>query len=254
MMTDPLTDTLADPCAHLMDAEEQRQAATMAQDAFTRIFRLTIEGEISELDTAVGELARRSQAWSQAGGTAPRRALRLALLVSGMDQWGLAYTQAFGLTAIPGLSALLGMLRTGLDAQSDAQFAQQYAALDANEMSAIDFTMSVRRHIHIALWHALIACDDDDIESAERIASTLGSLLLAQDARRPHVGWRLVADTLAHIQVGLLQVSAGETAISRTQTLFSSLRQALAPERAQAIFALANQAAVQWQAARKAVH
>ena len=131
-----------DALATLASPEVQRQAAQMAQDAFARIFRLTLEADVSELDAAVGELAQRSTNWAKAAGGDEARALRLALLVSGLDQWGVAYTQAFGLTAIPGLSALVGHLRTGLDARDDARFAQQFCALDASEGNAIDFWIS----------------------------------------------------------------------------------------------------------------
>lgn len=238
-----------DALSVLVPAETQRQAAEMAQDAFARIFRLTLDASVTELDDAVGELARRSGNWAKAGGQPDAQAARLALLISGMDQWGLAYTQAFGLTAIPGLSALLGVLRNDLDAQAEARFQQQFAALERNEATAIDFKMTLRRNVHLALWHALIVSAD----SAEvaRLSATLGSLMLALDSKMPELGWRLIADTLAHIQIRCLSTSLSESAQEHTQTLFASLRQALPAERAPAVFALASQAAVSWQQASK---
>ena len=240
-----------DALATLASPEVQRQAAQMAQDAFARIFRLTLEADVSELDAAVGELAQRSTNWAKAAGGDEARALRLALLVSGLDQWGVAYTQAFGLTAIPGLSALVGHLRTGLDARDDARFAQQFSTLDASEGNAIDFKMELRRTIHLALWHALVASAADDAENAERLVTTLGSMLLALTQRMPTLGWRLVADTLAQIQVACLQVGAGETALACAESLFSSLRHALPTAQGQALFSLANRAAVSWQQASR---
>lgn len=238
-----------DSIGTLVPAETQRQAADMAQDAFARIFRLTLDAPVHELDDAVGELARRSSNWAQAGGQPDAQAARLALLVSGMDQWGLAYTQAFGLTAIHGLSALLGLLRNGLDAQADARFQQQFAAIERSEGNAIDFKMALRRNVHLALWHALIASEERD--EAERLSTTLGSLMLALDSKMPQLGWRLIADTLAHIQIRCLSTTLSESAQDHTQMLFASLRQALPAERGPAVFALASQAAVSWQQASK---
>lgn len=266
-MTPP--DLPPDTLIALASADVQRQAARMAQDAFTRLFRLSLDSDLTALDAAVGELAKLSRNWARAGADDDARALRLALLVSGMDQWGLAYTQAFDLKAITGLSALLGQLRTDLDARDDARFAQQFAALE-HEGNAIDFKMELRRNIHLALWHALVACapdidtDGEDTATthtapddaagaaeAQRIAAALGGLLLALDRKMPQLGWRLMADTLAHMQIRCLEVGAGETALDRTQTLFSSLRKALPEEHGAAIFKLANQAAASWQQARQ---
>jgi hypothetical protein len=78
----------------------------------------------------------------------------------GIDQWGLAWCQAFRLSAIPGVSELLGELRTGLDAAADARFQQAFAAIEAGEGNAVDFKMDLRRNIHLGLWHAMIACEE----------------------------------------------------------------------------------------------
>ena len=37
-----------------------------------------------------------------------------------------------------------------------------FAAIEQGEGDAIDFKMELRRNIHLALWHAMIACDDAD--------------------------------------------------------------------------------------------
>ena len=261
-----------DPLSTYAPAETQRQAAQMAQDAFARVFRLSVEATPQELDDAVGELARLSSNWAQAGGTDQARALRLALLVMGLDQWGIAYAQAFALTTLPGLSALLGLLRNGLDPAADTRFQQQFIAIDASEHSAIDFKMELRRNIHLALWHALsevgadeptkqqdgrandtllAVANDGPASDAEAIATTLGSLLLSLDRNMPTLGWRLVADTLAHIQIRCLAASLSTTAQDHTATLFDALRAALQPEHGAAVFALANQAAASWQLAAR---
>jgi hypothetical protein len=248
-----------DPLSTYAPAEVQRQAAQMAQDAFARVFRLSVEATPQELDDAVGELARLSSNWAQAGGTDQARALRLALLVMGLDQWGIAYAQAFALTTLPGLSALLGLLRNGLDPAADTRFQQQFIAIDASEHSAIDFKMELRRNIHLALWHALSEVGADEptkqqdgrASDAEAIATTLGSLLLSLDRNMPTLGWRLVADTLAHIQIRCLAASLSTAAQDHTATLFDALRAALQPEHGAAVFALANQAAASWQLAAR---
>jgi hypothetical protein len=246
--------TAHDTLAELAAPDVQRQAAQMAQDAFSRVFRCSIESTPAELDTAVGELARRIANWSTAAGNDDGAALRLAMLISGLDQWGIAYTRAFSLTAIPGLSALIGLLRTDLDERQDARFQLQFATIDANEGNAIDFKMELRRTIHLALWHALICADDAAADTHTELVTTLGSLLLSLDRALPTLGWRLIADTLAHIQIRCLGTALSEPAQAHTAGLFESLRQALPAERAAAIFTLANQAAVSWQQSNRQVH
>lgn len=242
----------ADPLADLADADLQRLAARMAQDVFAGIFRLAIEPD-GERDAAVlGEVAERCFNWSRAGGDEAARALRLALLVSGLDQWGLAYTQAFQLTAIPPLSALLGSLRNRLDATADARFQQYFATLNDCEAAAIDFKIELRRAIHLALWHAMAACETT--AQVEAIVRPLGSLMLGLNERMPELGWRLLADALASIQMALLAAPKGERAQAQegTRQLFASLRHALPAERYQAILAHSGQAVLAWQQAQRA--
>ena len=150
-----------DRLAAALPAADQRQAAHVAQDAFATIFRLTIDDDLAARDMALAEVEQRCHNWCAAGDDAVARTLRRVLLVAGLDQWGLAYSQAFELAAIPALSALLGSLRTSLDAAEDARFQQVFARLDAVESDAVDFKIELRRNIHLALWHAMTACDDE---------------------------------------------------------------------------------------------
>ena len=168
-------------------------------------------------------------------------------MISGLDQWGLAYTQAFGLTAIHPLTALIGGLRTRLDAREETLFQRYFEQVDVIESAAVDFKVDLRRGIHLALWHAMVACESS--EQVEAIVHTLGSLMVALDQKMPELGWRLVADALAHIQIGLLsgQAPASPLAQEGTQQLFASLRHALPEERYQAILAHSGQAVVAWQ-------
>ena len=220
----------------------------MAQETFARLFRLGVAGNMAALAAAATELESACRQWSQAASSDDGRALRLALLVSGIDQWGLAYAQAFGLTGLPALSALLGSLRNGLDAVADARFQQQFDGIEHNEIHAIDFKVELRRDIHLALWHAMAACDER--EEAAQIMRSLGGMMLALIGQMPLVGWRLVADALAHVQIRLLGEGPA-LAQETTQQLFEALRQALPPERHRDIMATAGQVVLAWQQARR---
>jgi hypothetical protein len=246
----PPVDTLAD----LASPEIQRLAARMAQDAFTRIFRLTLERDEAALQSAVAEIQERAANWGRAAPHDNGRALRLALLVSGIDQWGLAYAQAFGLAALPAVSILLGGLRSTLDTAADVCFQQQYAAIERSESDAVDFKMELRRNIHLALWHAMIACENR--EEAEPILAALGGMIVALIGRMPLLGWRLAADALANIQMRCLSDAAASTDLARetTEGLFVGLRQALPREITEPMFAHANQAVIGWQQAKRRLH
>lgn len=240
-----------DGLATLATPDVQRLAARMTQDAFTRIFRLTLEGNESAMRAAVVEIGHLASNWTRAAEGDDARALRLVLLVHGIDQWRLAWCQAFGLTAIPGISLLLGDLRNGLDAATDARFQHGLAAIERVESDAIDFKMELRRNIHLALWHAMIACDDRD--DALPILAALGGVLVALVRHMPTIGWRLAADTLAHIQLRCLTDAAasGDLARETTQELFAVLRQALPRETFEPLLAQANQAVIAWQQSRR---
>lgn len=241
-----------DTLAGTAPAEVQRLAARMAQDAFTQLFRLTLDGDAPALQAAVAEIARLSRNWAQAGADDEARALRLALLLSGIDQWGLAWCQAFRLSAIPGVSELLGSLRTGLDAKADARFERAFAAIEAAEGDAVDFKMDLRRNIHLGLWHAMIACEDR--AEAETILAALGGMMVVLTQKMPLLGWRLVADAPAHIQLRCLTEAAASTELARevNAALFTALRQNLPRDISEPMFAHANQVVIAWQQARRA--
>ncbi len=239
----------ADQLAKLANADTQRLAARMAQDVFAGLFRQTVAVDAAPDLGLLGELAGHCFQWCQGSDDESGRVLRLALLISGLDQWGLAYTQAFRLDAIPSLTALVGGLRTRLDARDDNRFQQFFEQIDRVESDAFEFKVELRRSIHLALWHAMAACQSAD--EVDDLVCTLGSLMLALDGRMPQLGWRLVADALASIQIGLLVGSASGSAEEGTQKLFASLRHALPHERYQAILAHSGQAVVAWQQARQ---
>lgn len=240
-----------DQLAVLAAPDVQRMAARMAQDAFAGIFRLSAGDEDGQLASVLAELESRCSNWSQAGGDDEARALRLALLVSGMDQWGLAYSQSFGLTAIPPLTAFLGSLRIRLDAAADARFQRYFSQLESDETAAIDFKVELRRSIHLALWHAMIACES--AEAAQAILQRLGGLMIALLERMPQAGWRLLADALASIQLRLLTDTDAISPMAQDMTLqlFESLRQTLPKKQFQDILTYSGRAVLAWQQSRR---
>lgn len=240
-----------DSLAAFVAPDVQKLAARMAQDAFSQVFRLTLEEDDAGRAKGVDALAGALRNWSDAADSDDARALRLALVVAGLDQWGLAYSQAFGLHAIPGLTELVGALRTGLDARDEARFQQQFGAIDAGEGNAIDFKIDLRRGIHLALWHAMIASDERD--QAEAILSTLGGSLRGLTRLMPELGWRLVADALAHIQIRCLADGLAADGLARemNEALFSALAAELAPELRDRVMAHATQAVLGWQRSQR---
>ena len=92
----------------------------------------------------------------------------------------------------------------------------------------------------------MAACEDR--AEAQRIVRALGSLMLALTRRTPLLGWRLLADALASIQIRLLgdEKPVGGMAEEGTQQLFAALSQSLPPEQYQAILALSGQAVLAW--------
>lgn len=251
----PLTTTLAaDPCAALVPADAQRHAAQMAQDAFAQAFRISA-GEGGDAPAEALATTRKAlNNWALAGGSDEASALRLALIVTGLDQWGLAYAQAFGLESIPMLSHLISTLRTNLEPRQEALFQQHVETLAQDEHAAIDFKVDLRRALHLALWHAMVASESR--EGALEIATVLGSLLVALTRTMPQLGWRLVADALAHIQIRCLSepLAAEGIAQESTQTLFNSLAQALPKAEMDQIMAYSTQAVLGWQQARRNLH
>jgi hypothetical protein len=240
-----------DRLAPLVDADTQRQAARLAQEAFARVFRLSIAETERVRRTGVQELNAELSQWAGAVDDGEAHALRLALLLTGLDQWGLVWSQAFGLVAIPGLSELVGALRTSLDETLEARFLRHFDAIGAAEENAIDFKVELRRGLHLALWHSSIATETRD--EALRLAGQLGSMLLALIREMPVAGWRLVADALAFIQIrclaeGLAAEGVGQEA---TQALFGALARELPAAQRDLVMAHAARAVIAWQQANR---
>ncbi|MHB1372268.1 MAG: hypothetical protein ACYC5W_08275 [Thauera sp.] len=250
-MNAPDTQLPPDALAAHADSETQRQAARLAQEAFARVFRLSVAETDVVRRKGVESLRIELAQWAERGDDHEARALRLALLLAGMDQWGLVWSQAFGLVAIPGLTELIGVLRTGLDEGREARFLRHFEGIDAAEENAIDFKVELRRGLHLALWHSSIATENRD--EALRLTGHLCSQLLALSRGMPVAGWRLVADALAFIQIrcladGLASEGVGQEA---TQALFAALARELPPAQRDLVMAHAARAVIAWQQASR---
>ncbi len=246
----------ADPFASVLSAAVQREAAELAESGFARAFRLSTLESAAARAAGLASLQEELERWVNGVAEDPEdeslRALRLAMLLSGLDQWGLAWSQAFGLVSIAGLSELVGALRHQLDPRAEALLLQRYGEIDAAEENLIDFKLGVRRGIHLALWHAAIACESQ--EEANNLVGCLGGLMLGLTRAMPQLGWRLLADTLAFIQIrclggGLAVEGVGQQA---TQALLGALDQALAPDIRAQVMSHAAQAVLAWQHEQRA--
>jgi len=185
-------------------------------------------------------------------GSDEARAMRQALLFSGLDQWGQAWSRCYGAGAMTGLSELLGCLRDTLDPAAEAAVQAAFARLDQDETVAFTFKAEVNKSTAVALWHALIS--DQDRESATGIASQLGGMLLGLLKTMPENGWIVVASVLADIQIRCLahQLAQEGLAQEMTQELFAALSQALSADDRKRILGGAGQAVVAWQQAQRA--
>lgn len=235
---------LTDPLADRLPRETQLQAARHIQDGFSLAFRLSIESLPQARHTAMAEAAERLKAWSAQTGDPPAQQLRTALILSGLDQWGLAYSQLFGASAMSGLSELVGFLRADSRA---ADALSSIETIDGAEECAFSFKSELRRGIHLALWHAMIASEDR--EEATAILKHLGAMMLRLVESMPMLGWIVVANTLADIQIRCLEHGLAGTGVAQetTEALFGALNQQLPAEQRQKIMPAATRTVIAWQ-------
>lgn len=250
--TPPNTEIPPDGLAALIPGDVQKRAALLAQDAFAQVFRLSVSADDAGRAAGVESVRIALANWVDAGECESARALRMALLLSGLDQWGLAYSRAFSLQAIPGLTELVGSLRTALDPREDAQLQRQFAEIERDEGNAIDFKIELRRTIHLALWHAMIASEER--EQASAVLTQLGGMMFVLVKTMPQLGWRLLADALAHIQIQCLAHGLAADGLARetTMSLFAALHQELPADRRDLIMAHSSRAVIAWQQANRA--
>lgn len=242
------TTPIIDPFAEQLPREIQTQAARHAQDGFALAFRLSIESTAEARRSAMQEAAERLTTWAKQTGDPATQPLRAALILSGLDQWGLAYSQIFGAAALSGLSELVGLLRA--TPQGDATL-QALKELDESEQCAASFKAELRKAIHLALWHAMIAASGR--EEAFDILKQLGGMMLRLVESMPTLGWIIVANTLADIQIRCLEHSLASTGLAQetTQSLFGALNQQLPAVERQKIMPAATQTVIAWQQSNK---
>lgn len=222
------------------------------QDAFSQAFRLTLDAAGDARRAGIARLAPPLLDWCRMAAGDEARALRQALLFSGLDQWGQAWSRAYGAGAMAGLSELLGALRDALDPAAEAAAQAALARLDADEAGAFAFKAELQKSICVALWHALIA--EEDRDAAAALAGQLGSLLLGTLRAMPKNGWIVAASALADIQIRCLAHGLAQQGLAQemTQELFAALAQALPPEERKRILGGAAQAVLAWQQAQRA--
>lgn len=256
-----IIDTLPpDPLLCLVAHDIQRAAARSAADAFARSFALTLDSAPAARQAGIGELAARLADWCQVPGR-EAQATRLALLLAALDQWGLVWSQTFGVDATVGLTELVGALRNPLDPAAEAACQAAYTQLQAAEAHGFTFKAETARAIHLALWHSLIA--ETQRDTALHLAEALGGLLLSTHTRLPQTGWLIVAGSLADLRIRSQthQLANEGLALEMTQQVQTALAQALPPADRQRLFAAVAQAVAAWQqqrgdspAAGEAVH
>ncbi len=238
--------SLTDPLATQLSREVQMQAARLVQDGFAESFRATLELSAADRHPAIDRVARGLTAWVAEARSDETSALRLGLLLGGLDQWGLAYSQVFGPEAMLGLSELVGILRSSA-ADGGLAAIESLERINGVQENALSFKADLRKAIHLAIWHSMIV--EEDRERAIAMLQQLGGMLLQLVPAMPELGWIIVANTLADIQIRCLahQLATFGLAQETTQLLFASLNQQLPPAERQKIMSAATQTVIAWQ-------
>ena len=109
----------------------------------------------------------------------------------------------------------------------------------------------VRRGLHMALWHSMIAAENEG--EGMPLMQHLGGLLCSLVEVMPSSGWRLVADAVANIQiVCIVQALPSEgLGLQLTQALFGSVGQSLPDDIRNRIMSAASHAVIAWQQAQR---
>lgn len=251
MLNEPNNALPDDPFEALAQRDVQIQAARLVQEAFAAALRLSAQGDESkQVGEVLGRLADHLREWSRMTSVESTH-LRMALLLAGLDQWGLAYSKAFGAGTVAGVSTILADLRDGLGVEEEAtcqSFMDQFHDLDA---AALEFKIALRRELHLSLWHSMIAAENR--AQGEVLLKLLGGMLLALVKVMPVLGWRLVADTLASIQIRCLQhgLAGDGLGMELTQELFAGLQAELPEAVAKLVNDHSGEAVRAWQEARR---
>ncbi len=241
----------ADPLSLLAPRDMQLQAARLSQEAFAAAFRFGAEGGPDEpRRAALGRLVAGLSEWA-AMATTEAQLVRRVLLLTGIDQWGLAYSQIFGGAALGGVTALIGALREPIRVEDEARAQDLFETIRSDEAAAFEFKVELRRGLHLALWHSMIACEDR--EEAFSILQALGGMMAALVREMPTLGWRLIADALALIQIRCLSQSLAAQGLARETTteLFGALSRDLPEEVRQPTMQAAAESVLAWQQAQR---
>jgi hypothetical protein len=117
-------------------------------------------------------------------------------------------------------------LRNALARACEARFQRYFAAIERIESDAIDFKIELRRSIHLALWHAMSACDEAGTRSVSAVPGQPDA-----GSCQSHAAARMAASgrCLASIQIRLLSGPRPASALAQetTRQLFAALRQNL---------------------------
>lgn len=248
--------TLNDPLATLAPYNLQREAARLAQEAFALAFQQTLQTEGEDRPQIIAQVVQRLMGWASEskseGEAREARNLRQAMLLSGLDQWGLAYAQVYGPQSMTGLSALVAGLRAGLDGAGETVGYQAYfERLTGEEAAAFSFKSEIRQAIHLALWHTMIATENRG--EALELLQKLGSMMLTLPSAMPEFGWVIVANTLADIQIRCLAHALATEGLGQemTQELFGALSRQLPEELRQQVMSNAARTVLEWQQASR---
>lgn len=242
-----------DPLAERLPRDLQTRAAHLVQDAFTESFRLSFEAAPEARAGGIEALVGRLAEWTAAlPGDAPT--LATALLLWGLDQWGVAYSQVFGAGAMTGLSELVAGMRGRLGVADEAACHDCLQRLADEEAAAFAFKAELRKAIHLALWHAMVA--EEDRDGAFDILRRLGGMMLGLVEAMPGLGWIIVAETLAAIQLRCLAhgLASEGIGLEATRALFAALARQLPEAERDRILSAADQAVLRWQQASRGVH
>jgi hypothetical protein len=251
MAADTVQTLPTDPFQDLAPQDAQLQAARLVHEAFAAALRLTAQGEGKQLEDALSRLASHLREWSRMA-TPEAAYLRLSMVLAGLDQWGLAYSKAFGAPALAGLSAILSDLRDSMDLAEEGACQHFLDALHEDEAAALEFKIAFRRELHLSLWHTMIAAENR--EQAEVLLKLLGGMLLALNRAMPTLGWRLIADALASIQIRCLKHALAVSGLAQetTQELFAGLQTELPKDIRELVNTHSAEAVRAWREAQQA--
>lgn len=185
--------------------------------------------------------------------TTPEAAsVRLAMILAGLDQWGLAYSRTLGAAPLTGLTTVLENLRDCLDLSEESVCQRFLDQLHEDEAAGLDFKIAFRRELHLSLWHTMIAAGTR--AEAELLLKLLGGMLLALNRAMPTLGWRLIADALASIQIRCLQHGLAASGLEQemTEELFAGLQAELPETVRNLVNQHSGEAVRAWQEARRA--